>query len=63
MLKSFSFVLRKHWALTDSRPCANVTLLLRRVAHLFILRAVDLAAALLEAIWNILVVLARHPRH
>jgi hypothetical protein len=25
---------RRHGALTNSRPCANVTLLIRRVAHL-----------------------------
>ncbi|WHZ29736.1 MAG: hypothetical protein OJF51_004538 [Nitrospira sp.] len=36
--------LLRHWALTDSRPSANVTLLLRRVA--------DLAAALLEGLFE-----------
>jgi len=33
----------KHWALTNLRPSANVTLLIRRVA--------DLAAALLDSLW------------
>jgi hypothetical protein len=32
-----------HWALTDSRPCATLRRLIRRLAHLIILRAVDLA--------------------
>jgi hypothetical protein len=32
----------RHWALTDSRPSANVTLLIRRVA--------DLAAVLLDSL-------------
>jgi hypothetical protein len=34
---------QRHCALTVSRPCTNMTLLLRRVAHLIILRAVALA--------------------
>ena len=36
---------RKNRRLTVSRPCANVTLLIRRVAHLIILRVVDLQAS------------------
>jgi hypothetical protein len=35
-----------HWALTNSRPCADVTILIRRVA--------DLAVALLDSLLNIL---------
>jgi hypothetical protein len=37
---------RRHWALTNSRPSANVTLIILRVA--------DLAAALLEAFLRIM---------
>ena len=36
----------RHWALTDSRPSADVTLIILRVA--------DLVAALLEGLLNIL---------
>ncbi len=32
--KPASFVLARHWALTDSRPCASMRRLIRRLAHL-----------------------------
>ena len=42
--KSSSGVLAGHWALTDSRPSADVTLIILRVA--------DLAAALLDGLFE-----------
>ena len=45
----------RHWALTDSRPSAEVTLIILRVA--------DLAAALLDGIFEHPVCFFIEPRH
>ncbi|MCS6303624.1 MAG: hypothetical protein H8K07_08160 [Nitrospira sp.] len=50
-----SRVVWRHWALTDSRPSANVALI--------ILRAADLAAALLEGLFEHLQGLLLDLRH
>jgi hypothetical protein len=34
MTASFVLIAGRHWALTDSRPCANMRRLIRRLAHL-----------------------------